>query len=196
MSTGATLMVSKEHSPDERRLISGRKQNIEVFLLPSGRHFEVEAEIQDEIHHLRIRMMVNHPSMKIKKIAFEMPRTPDPVCIEAKQLAESLVGERAFAGLKWGKDENACNRGCLLLKDLFRAAATVLAAAQSNLSREELNGMFPGLTEDQLHKIWMHARPDLKDSCILYAEDSPFMQRLSEAEWPKGIEQLFSGVKR
>ena len=39
----------------ERRLVTNRKQDVAVYLLPSGRHFQVEAEMQDEVHHMRIR---------------------------------------------------------------------------------------------------------------------------------------------
>ncbi len=172
----------------ERRLVTNRKQDVAVYLLPSGRHFQVEAEMQDEVHHMRIRMTVNHPSLKIKEVELEMPGVPDPLCTEARELAESLLGQNAVSGIQLSREGR--NGTCLLLKDLFRTVLTMLIQAQYHVSRAELTGMFPGITEEQLFKIWTFARPDLKNSCLRYADDSPFMQRVEEAQWPRGVEKL------
>lgn len=179
----------------ERRLLTNRKQDIAVYRLPDGKHFQVEAEMQDEIHHMRIRMTVgNHPYLTIKAVEFEMPGVPDPICIEACKLADILVGQNAMSGLKYGSKDDK-NKTCLLLKNLFRAACTVLLQGVSYVSEEELLAMFPGITEEQRFKIYTLVRPDMKNSCLRYADDSPFMQRVKEAQWVEGVEKVLAQVK-
>ena len=174
----------------ERRLLTNRKQDITVYLLPDGKHFQVEAEMQDEIHHMRIRMTVgNHPYLKIKAVEFEMPGVPDPLCTEACRLAEVLVGQNAMSGLKYGSKDDK-NKTCLLLKSLFRAACTVLLQGVSYVSEEELTETFPGITEEQRFKIYTSFRPDMKNSCLRYADDSPFMHRVKEAAWVEGFQGM------
>jgi hypothetical protein len=50
----------ESHTPE--RLVCGRKKDVKVFLLPSGRQFRILAEMQDDVHHMRIEMLVNNPS--------------------------------------------------------------------------------------------------------------------------------------
>lgn len=179
----------------ERKLLTNRKQDISVYLLPDGKQFQVEAKMQDEIHHMLVRMTVdNHPLLKIRQIEFEMPGVPDPICTEAVKLADALVGQNAMSGLNYGsKDEK--NKTCFLLKNLFRTACTVLLLGVSYVSEEELNAMFPGITEEQRFKIYTLIRPDMKNSCLRYADDSPFMQRVNEATWVEGVDKLLAQIK-
>ena len=176
----------------ERRLLINRKQDISVYMLPDGKHFQVEAEMQDEVHEMRIRMTLAYPSMKIKEVRFEMPGVPDPLCTEALRLADTLIGQHAVPGLRWGGENK--NGNCLLLKDLFRTACTMMSYAQSCVSRVELNALFPGITEEQLFKIWTFMRPDMKNTCLRYADDSAFMQRVQETPWPKGAKKLLESL--
>ena len=176
----------------ERQLLINRKQDISVYRMPDGKHLQVEAEMQDEVHDMRIQMTLSYQALKIKEVRFEMPGVPDRLCTEARQLADTLVGQHAVPGLRWGGENKSGN--CLLLKDLFRAACTMMSYAQSCVSRVELNALFPGITEEQLFKIWTFMRPDMKNTCLRYAENSAFMQRVQGAFWPEGAKKLLEGL--
>ncbi len=176
----------------ERRLLANRKQDISFYMLPDGKHCQVEADMKDAVHEMRIQMTLTYPLLKIKDIRFDMPGVPDPLCTEALQLADTLVGQQAVPGLRWGGEGK--NGNCLLLKELFRATGTMMSYALSCVSREELDALFPGITEEQLFKIWTFMRPDMKNSCLRYADDSAFMQRVQETPWPKGAKKLLEGL--
>lgn len=171
------------------RLVCSRSKNVKVFLLPSGRQFRALAEMQDDIHHMRIEMLVNNPSLRIKEISCEMPGVPDPICRGAKDFLKPLIGRRIAPGLFRGLQVSA-QQGCTHLLNLFREACDNFIGAQSILGREYCTEMFPGISEEQLYHIFLWFRPQLQNSCIRYADDSPFVDKIRNVELPAGAEKL------
>jgi hypothetical protein len=62
--------------------------------------------------------------------------------------------------------------------------------AQSELGRQELNTMFPELSEAQLYNFFLWFRPEMRNSCVRYAEDSRFMDMLAQVKMPEGADML------
>ncbi|MBE0617817.1 MAG: hypothetical protein IH608_07825, partial [Proteobacteria bacterium] len=87
-------------------------------------------------------------------------------------------------------------QGCAHLKNLFHEASYCLTQAQNVHSEDELSGMFPGITEEQIYKIYFWFRPDIRDGCIRYSQDTPFMQRVRTTDMPPGAERLKAVAKK
>jgi len=187
------MSTPKNHDFRERRL-SRRQKKVDVFLLPSGKQFRVIAEMQDSVHHMRITVVIDQPSLIIRKIDCEMIAVPDELCRDALTFFDPLIGKRVAGGvmrnLKISK-----NQGCTHLVDLFRDACYNIPLAQSQLGEEQLTALFPGITDEQLYNIFLWFKPDLENSCIRYASDSPFMSKLNNTPMPDGAEKLRATIK-
>jgi hypothetical protein len=81
-------------------------------------------------------------------------------------------------------------KGCTHLVNLFHEACYNIALAQATHGKEALNQSFPGIKDEQLYKIFLWFKPDLKNSCVRYEENSELMQRIETATVPEGAESL------
>jgi hypothetical protein len=174
---------------NNERLLYNRKKNVDIFMLSSGRRYRVVAELQDAVHHMRINMIVNHPSLRIKEIECEMPGVPDPLCQKAQNCLKPMIGKQVAPGLTRGMSQMA-REGCTHLINLFHDACYNVLQAQGVIGKEELGGAFPGITEEQIYKIWFWFKPEIQNSCIRYVDGSPFMQNVKTVTLPKGAEKL------
>jgi hypothetical protein len=181
-------------SQTPERLVCSRKKDVKVFLLPSGRQFRVLAEMQDDIHHMQIEMLVNNPSLRIKEITCEMPGVPDPCCRKAVNCLQPLIDRQVGPGLTRGLQVSA-EKGCTHLLNLFREACDNLLVSQGVLGREYYTEMFPGISEEQLYHIFLWFRPQLENSCVRYADKSPFMEKVRNVELPAGAEKFRAVAK-
>lgn len=182
-------MGDGENSGGKGHFICNRKKGADVFLLPSKRHLLIEAELEDDAHHMRLRMVVDNLSVKIQEIDCEMIKIPDPVCKRAKDLLKNLVGKRVNPGLM--KEFNGYSgEGCSHMKDLLHEACNAFIQGQYAFAKEDLSARFPGITEEQLFKIIFWFRPEIKNSCLRYADDAPFIRKVNEVELPEGTEKL------
>jgi Protein of unknown function (DUF2889) len=187
------MSISENPAPNERRLCQ-RKKNVDVFLLPSGKQFRVFAEMQDSVHHMRINMVVDQPSLIIREIDCDMVTVPDELCRSALSDFDAFIGKRVAGGIMRDLKLSQHQR-CTHLVDLFRDACYNIPLAQSQLGEEELSAMFPDITEEQLYNIFLWFKPDLENSCVRYASDSPFMCKLSNIQMPVGAEKLRAAAK-
>lgn len=174
---------------DMERLLCNRKRNEDIFLLPCGKQLRVVAEMEDSIHHMRIDMVVNQPSLRINMIDCEMVAIPDTLCRNAQDFLAPLVGRRIIPGFM-GELKQMAHKCCTHLLNLFHDACYDLTMAQGVLCKEQLDAMFPSLTEAQIYNFFLWFRPELRNSCILYAEKSSFMQAVSKVKMPIGMRKL------
>lgn len=176
----------------ERRLCT-RHKRVDVFLLPTGKQLHVVAEMQDEVHCLRIDLIVNRPSLRICAITCDMKSVPDEICRNAGNFFDGLIDRRVAPGLLRELRQEA-SQGCTHLTDLFHDACHNLITAQDVIGREELAAVFPDLTEPQLYKVFCLFRPELRNSCVRYADTSAFMESVDNTRLPKKAQRLKSVV--
>jgi hypothetical protein len=196
-------MNRTKNNQNKERLLLNRKKNVDVYLLPSGRQFRAVAEMKDGVHHMRINMVVNQPSLRIKEIECEMLGVPDSICRDARTCLEPLIGKRVVPGILRGMDQMV-RKGCTHLINLFHEACYNLTQAQGVYGKEDLavyfpgitDGKedlavyFPGITEEQIFKIFFWFRPEIMNSCVRYSKDSPFMQKVEQVEVTEKAEKL------
>ena len=182
-------MEKLAESQTTERLVCSRKKDVKVFLLPSGRQFRILAEMQDDVHHMRIEMLVKNPSLRIKEISCEMPGVPDPCCRKAVNCLQPLIDRQVGPGMTRGLQVSA-EKGCTHLLNLFREACDNLLVSQGVLAREYYTEMFPGISEEQLQHIFLWFRPHLENSCVRYATNSAFMDNVRSVELPTGAEKF------
>ena len=174
---------------NQEKLLCTRKKSVDVFLLPSGRQFRAVAEMADGVHHMRINLLVNQPSLKIKEISCEMLSVPDSECREAKNCLEPLLGKKVAPGLT-RELNNGTPTGCTHMINLFHEACYNLTLAQGIHGKTDLEKSFPGITEEQIYKIFLWFRPELKNSCVRYVDASPFMEKVENTQLPESAEKL------
>jgi len=182
--------MANSEEPQDRRILYRKKKDINIFLLPSGKHFQVEAEMDDGVHRLKLNMVVRNPSLRIDEIRCEMPGVPDTICREAVNCLDSLLGRRVEHGLVQELNGDWVLNGCTHLKNLFFEACYSLPQAQLAMAEQDLSARFPGLSEAQLYKIIFWFRPEFQNSCIRYTEKAPFMQEVVRSSVPEGAEKL------
>lgn len=182
-------MEETGNSTNGERLLYNRKKNIDIFLTADERRFRVVAEMQDDVHHMRIHMTVNQPSLRIKEIECDMPGVPDTICLQAKDCLKPLIGKVVAHGLTRGMS-NLTHSGCTHLVNLFHEACYNLLQAQAVHGQAQLEAAFPGIVEEQIYKIWFWFKPEILNSCIRYTDNSPFMERVKTMELPEGAERL------
>jgi hypothetical protein len=176
-----------ENDFNQEKLLCTRKKSVDVFLLPSGRQFRAIAEMADGVHHMRINLLVNQPSLRIKEISCEMLSVPDSWCREAKNCLEPLLEKRVAPGLT-RELNNGTSTGCTHMINLFHEACYNLIQAQGIYGKTELEKAFPGITEEQIYKIFLEFRPELKNSCVRYVDASPFMEKVEKSQLPERAE--------
>ena len=174
---------------NQEKLLCTRKKSVDVFLLSSGRQFRAIAEMADGVHHMRINLLVNQPSLKIKEISCEMLSVPDSECREAKNCLEPLLGKKVAPGLT-RELNNGTPTGCTHMINLFHEACYNLTLAQGIHGKTDLEKSFPGITEVQIYKIFLWFRPELKNSCVRYVDASPFMEKVENTQLPESAEKL------
>jgi hypothetical protein len=186
---GADTMSAADTANGPERLLCSRKKNVEVFLMPSGKQFRVVAQMADGTHEIQINMVVNQPSLRIKTIDCKMTKVPDTLCRSGQAFFEPIIGRRV-AGRLLSELKQRASEGCTHLINLFHDACYTLTLAQSELGRQELNTMFPELSEAQLYNFFLWFRPEMRNSCVRYAEDSRFMDMLAQVKMPEGADML------
>lgn len=182
-------MDKNKTSGHMEKLLSSRHKRVAVFMLPSGKHMHVVAEMKDSAHHLRIDMVVNRLSLRISSIQCSMPSIPDKVCRKAHNFFDDLIGRCVKPGLMSELRQKKVN-GCTHLTDLFHDACYNLTMAQCVVGKEELTAKFPDITKEQMYNIFILFRPELCNSCVRYAETSAFMEKVRNARLPEEAEKL------
>ncbi len=172
----------------EKRLCTRRK-NVDIFLLPLTRQLHVVAEMEDNVHHLHIDMIVNQASLRITSITCDMASVPDQICRQARDCFDHLIGQRVGPGLARGLKQKA-PEGCTHLSNLFHDACYNLILAQGVATEEHLIAQYPGISEAQIYNIFMMFRPELRNSCIRYADTSPFMEIVDSASLPENFPNI------
>ncbi|MFC1858096.1 DUF2889 domain-containing protein [Thermodesulfobacteriota bacterium] len=188
-------MSNSQNLQEKPRLLCNRKKDVDIYLLPGNRQYSVKAVMQDGVHHMQINMIVNEPSLEIEEISCEMHSVPDPICSNAKNFLKSMVGKRVAIGLTRELNHSA-REGCTHLVNLFYEACFNITLAQATYGKETLCSSFPGLTEEQMYKIFLWFKPEIEDSCVRYDRDAPFLQRAKKADLPEGAEQIKELAKK
>lgn len=176
-------------------LICTRHKRVDVFSLPMSKQLRVVAVMEDSIHHLRIDMVVNQPSLRICTINCDMQSIPDKICRQAYACFDKLIGQRVAPGFV-GKFSKKALDGCTHLTNLFHDACYNLTMAQGIIGKKELTKLFPGITETHIFNIFLILRPELRNSCVRYAETSPFMEMIRNARLPEKVRKFVTIASR
>lgn len=175
--------------------ICSRHKQTDIFFLPSGEQLRVVAEMKDSIHHLRINMVVDHPSLRIRSIKCDMVSVPDLLCRQAHNYFEELIGKRVLPGLI-AKNKQDSAVGCTHLTNLFHDACYNLTIAQGHIMKEQLEEFFPDISEAQILKFFLMFHPGLGNSCVRYADNSPVMDVVRNSPLPQNADQFVELANR
>nr|HID59085.1 DUF2889 domain-containing protein [Desulfobacterales bacterium] len=171
------------------KLLYRKKKDIEVHITPEKR-FVVKVGHSDEKHRLELVVTFSHPHLSVEDIQCKMERYPHKECITAVSSLRAMVGKRVGPGLMNELRELVGNRGCTHLNNLFQEACYSLVQGQAVFGESELRRLFPGISEEQIFKIFIRFKPDLIDSCVRYADGNDYMKRLENTPLPPGAELL------
>ena len=59
--------------------------------------------------------------------------------------------------------------------------------AQGVITKEKLIALYPDISDAQIYNIFMIFRPELRNSCIRYADSSPFMEIVDSTSLPENF---------
>ena len=123
------------------------------------------------IHHMVIRMQVGGPKLTIEDIDVEIETAPNELCREALDSLQPVIGLPIAAGFTARiKELVGGARGCAHLVALLNAMApAAVQGAWNALSQKPVD---PKLLPAAIARI--------KDTCMLWRADGPFMQQYEE----------------
>lgn len=163
-------MNRKGHMPEFARSI-----NVEMDWL-DGSSFEICATLDDNVHSLTARMVVDYPDFMIKDAFAEITRMPYPgYCTGATGAIKDLIGERIGRGFKRRAGEllgggESCNHLHTLVNDMAACAFQMNYVAAKR--RPEAQEALREFRDD--HRLrremvlgWM---PQLRNSCFVFSE--------------------------
>jgi|GEM_PF-833009 len=180
-------------STEKERRLCTRRKHVDIFLMPLSRELRVVAEMQDSVHHMRIDMTVRQASMRITAITCDMSSIPDQICRQASNCLDHLIGQHVAPGLSRLIRQKA-PVACTHLVNLFHDACYNLTMAQGVATEERLKALYPDISEAQIYNIFMMFRPELRNSCIRYADSSPFMEIVDRASLPENFPKWHPAV--
>jgi len=104
-----------------------RRKDVVIEKLADDR-YRLLGTLEDDLHHVRVTLVITHPSMTIVEASGELVKgTNPPFCTGAAQVLPGLVGERIHRGfLKTAQDKVGTSLGCPhlmeIVVDMGRAA--------------------------------------------------------------------------
>jgi len=107
------------------------------------RGFRVEGELKDDLHHLKVDMVIDFFRSEIMEAHAEAVNTPFPICKEAMGSIKKLVGVQIGPGFgKTVKQALINSEGCFHLEELIMSAVNAGLQASAReipdwISREE-----------------------------------------------------------
>ena len=123
------------------------------------------------IHHMRIRMQVGTPQLTIQDIDVEIETAPSELCQEALGSLRPVIGLPIVSGFTARiKELVGGARGCAHLVALLSAMApAAVQGAWNAMSREPVD---PKYLPTAIERI--------KNTCMLWRTDGPFMKKYEE----------------
>lgn len=142
------------------------EREIKVSVENEGEHFKISGSLNDTSHYIKLSVLVEPGTMRIKAVTVQMDKVPYAICHKAFAGIDSLVGLRIKSGInRQVKELIGGTKGCVhiveLLQEIFKAAI------QGNI-RLIVDNMVGNERTAKLEEM-------LKGSCLRYTQEYSLM---------------------
>ena len=135
--------------------------------------------LEDYIYAMELDVEFALPQYEIASIAGRMKRFTTPECPSADRILQSAVGMRIEEGLSDRVKKEIGRAGCRHYATLLLECCYAVISASLGFAREDLEDEGLPADDDAVRRRFLEMVPTARDSCVVYAEQSPIMKRLS-----------------
>ncbi len=150
-----------------------RSERYTVNIVPDV-GYEVRGEWQDDIHHIRTRMVFDYNTYQVLEAEAEEISTPFSICNQGIQSIKNLVGEPVTPGFsKLVNQKVAGKEGCI------HVAEMVLNSVRAGLQGASRN--IPEWVDDQDYaNRWSNWELLYKDKCIYWSQPDAYKDSMNK----------------
>lgn len=159
-----------------------RDKNVKVFWTDGGTLL-ARARMSDTAHTIEADVEFTYPGLEITGIEGRFVRQPHPECGMALKQLEEAKGLRIEKGLiQTLEDTIGGPHGCIHMTNLVLEAC--FAALQGSFEKgkqviEKSLSPMPETREERI-KIFLKFRPQTRNACVVFSDESPLMKKIEE----------------
>ena len=135
--------------------------------------------LDDYIYSMELDVEFALPQYEITRIDGRMKRYTTPECPSADVILQNAVGMRVAPGLTDKVKKQVGRAGCRHYATLLLECCHAVVSASVGFARQDLEEEGSPADDDAVRRRLLQMRPDMRDSCMVYSEQSPLMKRLS-----------------
>jgi hypothetical protein len=175
-------------------------RNKSVTVRPANGGITVFARMSDSVHEMEVELDVSVPDMVITDIRARMIRVPHEECRRAQATVKGAVGLEIKKGLSLLMEETVGGKaGCTHMTNLVMEACYNAIPGQYIVIRRIVGDILDEMTPAERAKWFIAMRPQMIDSCVAYATDSPLIveaRRTPESGRVKELMERLSAANR
>lgn len=135
--------------------------------------------LDDYIYSMELDVEFSLPQHEITRIDGRMKRYTTPECPSADEILQSAVGMRIEPGLTDKIKKEIGRAGCRHYATLLLECCHAVGSASITFARQDLEEEGLPADDDAVRRRFLELRPDMRNSCMVYSEQSPLMKRLT-----------------
>jgi len=135
--------------------------------------------LEDYIYAMDLDVEFSFPDCEITAITGKMRRYTTPECPSADKILQGAVGMRIESGLTNRVKKEIGRAGCRHYATLLLECCHAVISAWIGFAKQDLEDEGLPVDDDAVRRRLLEQAPNLKNSCMVYSEESALMKRLS-----------------
>ena len=135
--------------------------------------------LDDYIYSMELDVEFSLPLYEITRIDGRMKRFTTPECPRADDILQKAIGRRIEPGLTDTVKKEIGRAGCRHYATLLLECCHAVISASITFARQDLDEEGLPSDDDAVRRRLLDSVPTMRDSCMVYSEQSPLMKRLS-----------------
>jgi hypothetical protein len=135
--------------------------------------------LDDYTYSMEIDVEFSLPEYEIAAIDGRMKRYTTPECPSADKVLQDAVGMRIGPGLSEAVKKRIGRAGCRHYATLLLECCRSVVAASIVFARQDLEDEGLPADDDAVRRRMIEMLPDMRNSCLAYADERPLMKRIS-----------------
>jgi hypothetical protein len=135
--------------------------------------------LDDYIYGMDLDVEFSLPQYEITRITGRMRRYTTPECPKSDAILQQAVGMRIEPGLTDRVKKEIGRAGCRHYATLLLECCHAVVSASIGFARTDLEDEGAAVDEDSVRRRLLEMLPNMRNSCMVYDEQSSLMQRLA-----------------
>jgi len=135
--------------------------------------------LDDYIYSMELDVEFSLPLYEITRIDGRMKRFTTPECPRADDILQKAIGRRIEPGLTDTVKKEIGRAGCRHYATLLLECCHAVISASITFARQDLDEEGLPSDDDAVRRRLLDSVPTMRDSCMVYSEQSSLMKRLS-----------------